>query len=446
MLSDDSYVPFVVVTVTHQQLFSFCIPLYWIIIASEFAKPMADTMVAPHLKNPANDMNSRKNKKPLMEKRRRARINSCLTQLKSLVLQAIKKDSSQFSKLEKADILELTVKHLRALQRQQAAGVMTSDPNVASKYRAGFNECAKEIVRYISSVREVHDDVKERLLGHLAGCLQVVNHVTVAETLQQQQQQQQQMSMKPLHVHIPQQQQQQQALAAPSVIMHSHAQARTSSSALPPPLPQAAPLTAFAAPSPVNLRSSPPAREPSPVYSATPLSALPLQGGARSPAHLAGAFQVVPGACGGPAVALYLGHRDSPVSVDAMPLYTVSLPHSEAAFSHPALSASTSPPSSSSQLTSQGMTSHPLLDTSYGSLSSPSSVSSSSSSSSPRLTPPVKLEYSPLHSSALPVDLRQSHKVKAAGLEQPHHHHHQPLNFAQCGSSALGDEKLWRPW
>lgn len=34
------------------------------------------------------------NKKPLMEKRRRARINSCLSQLKSLVLQAIKKDVS----------------------------------------------------------------------------------------------------------------------------------------------------------------------------------------------------------------------------------------------------------------------------------------------------------------------------------------------------------------
>ena len=32
--------------------------------------------------------------KPLMEKRRRARINECLTELKSLVLQAMKKDVS----------------------------------------------------------------------------------------------------------------------------------------------------------------------------------------------------------------------------------------------------------------------------------------------------------------------------------------------------------------
>lgn len=35
-------------------------------------------------------------KKPLMEKRRRARINNCLVQLKSLVLQAMKKDVSTY--------------------------------------------------------------------------------------------------------------------------------------------------------------------------------------------------------------------------------------------------------------------------------------------------------------------------------------------------------------
>lgn len=37
-----------------------------------------------------------KSKKPLMEKRRRARINNCLVQLKSLVLQAMKKDVSTY--------------------------------------------------------------------------------------------------------------------------------------------------------------------------------------------------------------------------------------------------------------------------------------------------------------------------------------------------------------
>ncbi|XP_008583419.1 PREDICTED: transcription factor HES-1 [Galeopterus variegatus] len=61
----------------------------------------------------------RKSSKPIMEKRRRARINESLSQLKTLILDALKKDSSRHSKLEKADILEMTVKHLRNLQRAQ---------------------------------------------------------------------------------------------------------------------------------------------------------------------------------------------------------------------------------------------------------------------------------------------------------------------------------------
>ncbi|XP_076451547.1 transcription factor HES-4-B-like [Babylonia areolata] len=121
-----------------------------------------------------NDHSSRKSKKPLMEKRRRARINTCLNQLKALVLQAIKKDSSQFSKLEKADILELTVTHLRTLQRQRGAGGMSSDLllHPGSKYQAGFSECAMEVSRYMGSVSGVRDEVKDRLLSHLAGCMQ----------------------------------------------------------------------------------------------------------------------------------------------------------------------------------------------------------------------------------------------------------------------------------
>uniref|UniRef100_A0A665UTT5 BHLH domain-containing protein n=1 Tax=Echeneis naucrates TaxID=173247 RepID=A0A665UTT5_ECHNA len=51
-----------------------------------------------------------------MEKKRRARINTCLDQLKSL----LETYYSSNRKLEKADILELTVKHLRNLQKIQS--------------------------------------------------------------------------------------------------------------------------------------------------------------------------------------------------------------------------------------------------------------------------------------------------------------------------------------
>ena len=57
----------------------------------------------------------RKSNKPIMEKKRRARINHCLNQLKSLILEA-DNERSRHSKLEKADILEMTVKYLQTLR------------------------------------------------------------------------------------------------------------------------------------------------------------------------------------------------------------------------------------------------------------------------------------------------------------------------------------------
>ncbi|XP_077998418.1 transcription factor HES-1-A-like [Glandiceps talaboti] len=115
---------------------------------------------------------TRKSSKPIMEKRRRARINESLSQLKTLILDAMKKDSSRHSKLEKADILEMTVKYLRNVQRQQMSAALTLDPSVLSKYRAGFNECFGEVQRYLTNLEGVDTDSRSRLLGHLANCCQ----------------------------------------------------------------------------------------------------------------------------------------------------------------------------------------------------------------------------------------------------------------------------------
>uniref|UniRef100_A0A9L0K907 Hes family bHLH transcription factor 2 n=1 Tax=Equus asinus TaxID=9793 RepID=A0A9L0K907_EQUAS len=57
----------------------------------------------------------RKSLKPLLEKRRRARINESLRQLKGLILPLLGRESSCYSKLEKADILEMTVRFLQEL-------------------------------------------------------------------------------------------------------------------------------------------------------------------------------------------------------------------------------------------------------------------------------------------------------------------------------------------
>lgn len=56
---------------------------------------------------------SRKRRRGVIEKKRRDRINSSLTELKRLVPSAYEKQGS--AKLEKAEILQLTVDHLKQL-------------------------------------------------------------------------------------------------------------------------------------------------------------------------------------------------------------------------------------------------------------------------------------------------------------------------------------------
>lgn len=120
----------------------------------------------------------RKSSKPLMEKRRRARINSSLNELKSLILEAMKKDSSCYSKLEKADILEMTVRHLRSLRTQQVTANLGTDAIAMTKYRAGFNECASEVTRFLMGMDSMDVQLRARLLSHLASCCSVVKSVS----------------------------------------------------------------------------------------------------------------------------------------------------------------------------------------------------------------------------------------------------------------------------
>ncbi|CAH1239956.1 HES1 [Branchiostoma lanceolatum] len=121
---------------------------------------------------------SRKSSKPLMEKRRRARINSSLNELKNLILDTYKTDmnSSSNSKLEKADILEIAVKHVRSLQRQQMAAAVSTDPAALGRYRAGYSRCRAEVARFMGTANGVDPQVRQKLLNHLDSCSQRVEN------------------------------------------------------------------------------------------------------------------------------------------------------------------------------------------------------------------------------------------------------------------------------
>ncbi|KAM5140383.1 transcription factor HES-3 [Mantella aurantiaca] len=85
-----------------------------------------------------------------MEKKRRARINVSLEQLKSL-LERNYSQNIRKRKLEKADILELTVKYLKTLQSSvQAAGPVFR----SADYQAGFRNCLNSVSQFLIKSEE----------------------------------------------------------------------------------------------------------------------------------------------------------------------------------------------------------------------------------------------------------------------------------------------------
>ncbi|XP_059622748.1 protein deadpan [Phlebotomus argentipes] len=127
---------------------------------------------------PMTKAEMRKSNKPIMEKKRRARINNCLNELKTLILEAMKKDPARHTKLEKADILEMTVKHLQTIQRQQFALAVNTDPTVVHKFKTGFTDCAEEVTRYVSQMDGIDSGVKQRLANHLNNCVTNIQQLT----------------------------------------------------------------------------------------------------------------------------------------------------------------------------------------------------------------------------------------------------------------------------
>ena len=77
---------------------------------------------------------------------------------------ALQMEGESISKLERADVLELTVSHLRKLKRQQ---MLSLNPALdMDRFHAGFTTCATEVSRNLASSR-VDISIRSRLMGHL---------------------------------------------------------------------------------------------------------------------------------------------------------------------------------------------------------------------------------------------------------------------------------------
>nr|XP_010348582.1 transcription factor HES-2 [Saimiri boliviensis boliviensis] len=106
----------------------------------------------------------RKSLKPLLEKRRRARINQSLSQLKGLILPLLGRENSSYSKLEKADVLEMTV---RFLQELPASSWPMAAPVPCDSYREGYSACVARLAHVLPACRVLEPAVSARLLEHL---------------------------------------------------------------------------------------------------------------------------------------------------------------------------------------------------------------------------------------------------------------------------------------
>ncbi|XP_069547088.1 hairy-related 8.2 [Brachyistius frenatus] len=105
----------------------------------------------------------RKLRKPLIERKRRERINNCLDQLKETVIGAFRLDQS---KLEKADILEMTVKHLQNIQSSNLND-STLGLEAQQKYSTGYIQCMHEVHNMLLTCDWMDKTLGSRLLNHL---------------------------------------------------------------------------------------------------------------------------------------------------------------------------------------------------------------------------------------------------------------------------------------
>uniref|UniRef100_A0A8C5Q0Q2 Transcription factor HES-5 n=1 Tax=Leptobrachium leishanense TaxID=445787 RepID=A0A8C5Q0Q2_9ANUR len=109
-------------------------------------------------------------RKPAVEKMRRDRINSSIEQLKVLMEKEFHKEQPNV-KLEKADILEMTVTYLRKQRLPNTNDPVLVKQEGAMEFKDGYSQCFSEVLDFLS----IHPN-------HQAAGLKVMTHYKSMET------------------------------------------------------------------------------------------------------------------------------------------------------------------------------------------------------------------------------------------------------------------------
>uniref|UniRef100_A0A3Q3M6Z1 Hairy-related 13 n=1 Tax=Mastacembelus armatus TaxID=205130 RepID=A0A3Q3M6Z1_9TELE len=104
----------------------------------------------------------RKSRKPLVEKKRRARINESLQELRTLLA-----DTELHSKMENAEVLEMTVKKVEDILKNRAQETDTLSREASERFAAGYIQCMHEVHMFVSTCPGIDATVAAELLNHL---------------------------------------------------------------------------------------------------------------------------------------------------------------------------------------------------------------------------------------------------------------------------------------
>ncbi|KAL7990833.1 hypothetical protein Chor_014263 [Crotalus horridus] len=104
----------------------------------------------------------RKARKPLVEKKRRARINESLQELRLIL------SETEFqTKMENAEVLELTVKRVQGILQNRSLDDDKMQREASERFAAGYIQCMHEVHTFVSNCPGIDSTIAAELLNHL---------------------------------------------------------------------------------------------------------------------------------------------------------------------------------------------------------------------------------------------------------------------------------------
>ncbi|KAK7156923.1 hypothetical protein R3I94_006845 [Phoxinus phoxinus] len=108
----------------------------------------------------------RKTRKPIVEKKRRARINESLQDLRTLLT-----DNDLQTKIENAEVLELTVRRVEDILQNRSQEAEAVNQEASERFAAGYIQCMHEVHTFVSTCPGIDSKLTSELLNHLLECM-----------------------------------------------------------------------------------------------------------------------------------------------------------------------------------------------------------------------------------------------------------------------------------